>query len=174
MFEQYGQIESARVITDRESGRSKGFGFVTFATADEAAAAKNDLDGAEVNGRSIFIDFARPQAERPERAPRKEPEGTPNPKKLFIGGLSWNINADNLREIFGEYGAIADAFVPTYEDGKSKGYGFVTYEEEGPAEAAKSALDGADIDGRTIRIDIALERKKEGAPQEEQQQEEQE
>jgi len=58
VFSEYGVVEFARIITDRETGKSKGFGFVEFASAEEAKAAKEALDGKEINGRPIKIDFA--------------------------------------------------------------------------------------------------------------------
>ena len=57
-FSSYGEITDAFVATDKFSGRSRGFGFVTFATADEAAAAKDALHDTELNGRNMNIDFA--------------------------------------------------------------------------------------------------------------------
>ncbi len=57
-FQEYGTIEEAKVITERDSGRSRGFGFVTFGTEEEAIAAKNAMDGHEMDGRSLKVDFA--------------------------------------------------------------------------------------------------------------------
>jgi RNA recognition motif-containing protein len=58
-FEQYGDIEEAKVITDRETGRSRGFGFVTFANDDDAKAAIAGLDGTELDGRNIKVNEAQ-------------------------------------------------------------------------------------------------------------------
>jgi RNA recognition motif-containing protein len=63
-FAQAGNVVSARVITDKYSGRSKGFGFVEMATDEEAKKAKEELNGKELEGREIFIDEARPEAPR--------------------------------------------------------------------------------------------------------------
>ncbi len=57
-FEQVGPVEDARVITDRDTGRSRGFGFVTFSDATAAAAALENLNGTELDGRSIRVDEA--------------------------------------------------------------------------------------------------------------------
>lgn len=64
LFAQYGEITEAVVITDRDSGRSKGFGFVTFAT-EEAAQKALEMSGKEVEGRAIVVNIARPREERP-------------------------------------------------------------------------------------------------------------
>jgi len=60
LFEQAGKVESATVITDRFSGRSKGFGFVEMSTSAEARQAIADLNGKTLGGRSITVDEARP------------------------------------------------------------------------------------------------------------------
>lgn len=64
MFQQAGAVESARVITDRDSGRSKGFGFVEMSTEQEATAAINKFNGADFEGRSLTVNEARPMAPR--------------------------------------------------------------------------------------------------------------
>lgn len=63
-FENHGQVTSAAVITDRETGRSKGFGFVEMANDEEARAAIAAMDGAELMGRQIKVNEARPRTER--------------------------------------------------------------------------------------------------------------
>ena len=63
LFAQYGEITDAVVIMDRDSGRSKGFGFVTF-TTEEAAQKALEMDGKEVEGRTIVVNKAKPQVKR--------------------------------------------------------------------------------------------------------------
>ena len=64
MFEEYGTVQSAQVIMDRDTGRSKGFGFVEMGSDQEAQAAINGLSGKEVGGRSLTVNEARPREER--------------------------------------------------------------------------------------------------------------
>lgn len=66
-FQTHGQIESARVVMDRDSGRSKGFGFVEMPNREEAMAAINALNGTELDERSINVNEARPKPEGGER-----------------------------------------------------------------------------------------------------------
>jgi RNA recognition motif-containing protein len=66
-FEQIGEVESARVITDRDSGRSKGFGFVEFKSEADNQKAVDQLDGKELDGRAISVGLARPKEDRPRR-----------------------------------------------------------------------------------------------------------
>ncbi len=67
-FASAGDVLSAKVITDRDSGRSKGFGFVEMATDQEAQNAIQQLNGKDLNGRSINVSIAKPQEERPRRS----------------------------------------------------------------------------------------------------------
>lgn len=67
LFESFGQVTSAKVIKDRETGRSRGFGFVEMVSSEEAAKAMSALNNKEIEGRSISISVAR---ERETRAPR--------------------------------------------------------------------------------------------------------
>lgn len=65
-FEQIGEVASARVITDRDSGRSKGFGFVEFVDEANNQKAIDQLDGKELDGRTISVGLARPKEDRPK------------------------------------------------------------------------------------------------------------
>ncbi|MDR1371880.1 MAG: RNA-binding protein [Dysgonamonadaceae bacterium] len=67
IFEEYGEISSARVISDRFSGRSKGYGFVEMEDEEAAKRAISELNGAELDGRQLSVSEARPKEERPKR-----------------------------------------------------------------------------------------------------------
>ncbi len=72
IFSQAGAVVSARVVTDRYTGRSKGFGFVDMATTDDARSAIEQFNGAEFNGRPITVSIAQPKKEEePRRKPRE-------------------------------------------------------------------------------------------------------
>lgn len=64
LFAQYGNVESAKILTDRETGRSKGFGFVEMSTPEEAQEAISKLNGYDFQGRKMSVSIARPQAPR--------------------------------------------------------------------------------------------------------------
>lgn len=70
MFSEYGEVTSVNIITDRYSGQSKGFGFVEMPNESEAEEAIKALNEAEVNGRNLRVNQARPRGERPSR-PRR-------------------------------------------------------------------------------------------------------
>jgi RNA recognition motif-containing protein len=64
LFQQVGQVESAKIITDRDTGRNKGFGFVEMSTEQEAADAITKFNGSDFEGRSVTVNEARPMAPR--------------------------------------------------------------------------------------------------------------
>ena len=64
LFAAHGVVESTRVVMDRETGRSKGFGFVEMGTVDQARSAASALNGKDVDGRSLTVNEARPREER--------------------------------------------------------------------------------------------------------------
>jgi RNA recognition motif-containing protein len=67
LFDEFGQVNDAKVITDRDTGRSRGFGFVEMAGDAEASAAIENLNGREVDGRALNVSEARPRQPRNDR-----------------------------------------------------------------------------------------------------------
>jgi cold-inducible RNA-binding protein len=67
-FGEFGAVESADIIIDRSTGRSKGFGFVEMGDATEAKAAIEGLNGKDIGGRALNVNEARPREERPQRS----------------------------------------------------------------------------------------------------------
>lgn len=80
-------------------------------------------------------------------------------KKLFIGGLSWGVDDEMLRESFEQFGEVSEARVILDRDsGRSRGFGFVTYEDSEAAMNAITEMDGKSLNGRDIRVNEAQER----------------
>ncbi|MBU1900230.1 RNA-binding protein, partial [Myxococcota bacterium] len=80
--------------------------------------------------------------------------------KLFVGSLAWATNDDGLRAAFEPFGEVTDAKVITdRETGRSRGFGFVTFATSEEAQAAIQGMDGQDIDGRSVKVNEALERR---------------
>jgi cold-inducible RNA-binding protein len=77
-------------------------------------------------------------------------------KKLFVGSLSWNTDDRALRDAFALHGEVTEATVITDRDtGRSRGFGFVTFEDDEAADTAVAALNQTEMDGRTIKVDVA-------------------
>lgn len=70
IFAQYGEVRAARIVTERETGKSKGYGFVDMDNNEEANAAIAALNGTDIGGRKAVINEARPREDRPARGPR--------------------------------------------------------------------------------------------------------
>ncbi len=76
--------------------------------------------------------------------------------KLFVGGLSWGTTDKELMETFSPYGSVTEAKVIKERDsGRSRGFGFVTFDSEAEATAAAEALNDTELDGRNLRVDFA-------------------
>lgn len=70
MFQEFGTVSESKIITDRDTGRSKGFGFVEMPNQAEGDEAIKELDGKEIDGRSIKVNVAKPKEDRPRRRER--------------------------------------------------------------------------------------------------------
>lgn len=81
--------------------------------------------------------------------------------RLFVGGLAWATDDDALREAFEQFGEVSEArVVKDRNTGRSRGFGFVAFEDESDADAARQQLDNSELDGRTIRVDFAQEKER--------------
>jgi RNA recognition motif-containing protein len=84
-------------------------------------------------------------------------------KKLYVGSLSWDTTDDNLRQAFGEFGDVTDArVIIDRQTGRSRGFGFVTFAREADAMTAMERMHGTSLDGKTIKVNEARERKPRG------------
>ena len=80
-------------------------------------------------------------------------------KKLYVGGLSWNTDDHGLRMAFEQHGEISEAKVITdRETGRSRGFGFITFNEASDADNAIEQMNGTELDGRTLNVNEAQER----------------
>ncbi|KAK9315958.1 hypothetical protein V1522DRAFT_350640 [Lipomyces starkeyi] len=164
-FEEVGEVVSARIVFDKHSGKSKGFGYVDFADAASAQKAIDELQGKEIDGRPVNLDLsaARPAensgTNRNARAEKfgdklSEPSDT-----LFLGNLSFSVDRDNLFEVFGAHGNVLNVRLPTNpETEQLKGFGYVQFSSVEEAKDALDALNGTPIAGRSVRIDYSTPR----------------
>lgn len=80
-------------------------------------------------------------------------------KKLFVGGLSWGTTDEGLRAFFEQFGEVTDSkVIRDRETNRARGFGFVTFATEEMAVEARDAANGQELDGRSIRVDVAEER----------------
>ena len=138
----------ARDVTgeEEEEGeeKSKGFGFVSFQDSDSAAKAVEEMNGAEVFGRTLFVGRAQKKAERQQELRRKfeqlkqERQSKYQGTNLNVKNLDDTVDDEVLRREFSAYGAVTSARVMTDGD-KSKGFGFVCFAT--PQEATKAVTE---------------------------------
>jgi len=84
-------------------------------------------------------------------------------KKVFVGSISWDTTDEGLKDAFSPHGNVLSANVIKDRDtGRSRGFGFVEFENPESAERAIQMLDGTELDGRTIKVDVAQERQRGG------------
>ena len=146
-FAHCGKVESADVPKDRDSGKSRGFGYVRFATS-EAVEKALLMNGQEIDGRAVNI--AR---DKRAKAFRDNPTNPPS-SMLFVANLA-NISEDTVRSFFEDYG-VKGVHIPIDRDTRGpKGFGFVEFEDVDCAKKAFEATNGANIEGRSIRLDYS-------------------
>ena len=81
-------------------------------------------------------------------------------KTLFVGGISWNLSWQDLKDAFNEHAEVVHAkIIMDRETGKSRGFGFVEFNNVEDAVKAKDAMDWVELDGRSIKVDFAQERR---------------
>uniref|UniRef100_A0A1D1YXY9 Ribonucleoprotein, chloroplastic n=1 Tax=Anthurium amnicola TaxID=1678845 RepID=A0A1D1YXY9_9ARAE len=155
LFDQAGVVEISEVVYNRETDQSRGFGFVTMSTVEEAEKAIELLHRHYVEGRLLNVNKAAPRGSRPERTPI---EFAPR-FRIYVGNIPWSVDDGRLEQVFSEYGKVVDGrVVYDRESGRSRGFGFVTMSTRQEMDDAIAALDGQNLDGRTIRVNAAEER----------------
>ncbi|KAI3473269.1 hypothetical protein Pfo_030561 [Paulownia fortunei] len=160
LFEQAGNVEMVEVIYDKLSGRSRGFGFVTMSTIEEAEAAAQQFNGYELQGRVLRVNSGSPPPKRETssfRGPRgRERTSSDNTNRLYVGNLAWDVDNLALETLFSEQGKVKEArVIYDKESGRSRGFGFVTYSSPEEVNNAIEVLDGTDLNGRPIRVNPA-------------------
>ncbi|XP_062101936.1 polyadenylate-binding protein 2-like isoform X2 [Humulus lupulus] len=140
-FSTFGNILSCKIATDA-SGQSKGYGFVQFDTEEAAQSAIEKLNGMLLNDKQVFVG---PFVRKEEREFGAEKVKFNN---VYVKNFSESLSEDDLKNIFGEYGAITSVVVMRDGEGKSKGFGFVNFEEPDDAARSVEALNGKKFDDK--------------------------
>uniref|UniRef100_A0A7N8XPW8 Polyadenylate-binding protein n=1 Tax=Mastacembelus armatus TaxID=205130 RepID=A0A7N8XPW8_9TELE len=163
LFSKYGNAMSIRVMTD-DSGKSRGFGFVSFERHEDAQKAVDEMNGKELNGKLIYVGRAQKKMERQTELKRKFEQMKQDRMtryqgvNLYVKNLDDGIDDERLRKEFSPFGTITSAKV-MMEGGRSKGFGFVCFSS--PEEATKAVTE---MNGRIVAtkpLYVALAQRKE-------------
>jgi len=163
-FAHCGEVVSATVQTDRNTGKSRGFGYVHFSTT-EAVEKALEMSGQEIDGRPINVDRstpADPNQTRENRAKTFNDRVSAPSSTLFIGNLPFTISEDTLWSYFEGYSVKTIRLPTDRESGQPKGFGYVELEGLEDAKKAFEALSGTEIEGRSIRLDYSQPRDNSG------------
>lgn len=170
-----GKVTDVSLPRDRATGRVRGFGFVTFATPEEAGTARDSLDGSLQAGRPISV---RPFSSEPPRreggpphsggaggggeAPRGPGPGGPGgagqeDRTLYVGNLPYDVTQQEVASLFTDNSLPPPvrSHLPVGPDGRLRGFGFVTCSSADAANQALAVLRNLDVRGRRLMVNIA-------------------
>jgi polyadenylate-binding protein len=144
-FTQFGHILSCKIELD-EHNESKGYGYIQFQTQEAAERAIEKVNGKMMNGKKVFVGAF---------VPRKERMAENSAKKftnVFIKNLDEKVDDEMIKKLFGAFGPIKSAVIMRDDEGKSKGFGFVNFENSDDAEKAVADLHEKEYEGKTIFV----------------------
>merc|ERR1711863_61730 len=160
MFEKFGKITSLKLMKSDEDEKNKGFGFVSFEDAETAEAACAELNGTEVQGKTIYVGRAQKKAERQMELKKKfeqmkiERMTRFQGVNLYVKNLDDTIDDERLRTEFTPFGTITSAKVMC-EEGRSKGFGFVCFSSPEEATKAVTEMNGRIIVSKPLYVALA-------------------
>jgi len=160
MFEKFGGITSIKLMRSDEDEKNKGFGFVSFDDAETAESACAELNGTEVNGKTIYVGRAQKKAERQMELKKKfeqvklERMTRFQGVNLYVKNLDDTIDDERLRTEFAPFGTIASAKVMS-GGGRSKGFGFVCFSSPEEATKAVTEMNGRIIVSKPLYVALA-------------------
>lgn len=187
IFEAAGaSVEEVAVPRDRQTGKARGFGFITLASEDQAEQVRDALDGSLHDGRPISVRPFRGNRTQgpgggpggpggyPSRPPRGPSESGASGERhaedrentLFLANLPSDCRDDELQEIFRDAGVgpILKLHLPVDPDGRRRGFGFVTLRDSAAAREAVPKLRERMLRGRPLTVDVARPRGERPAP----------
>ncbi|XP_064484190.1 polyadenylate-binding protein 4-like [Ornithodoros turicata] len=160
IFEKYGKITSARVMTD-DTGKNRGFGFVSFEDPECAEKAVDELNGKDVGGKVLYVGRAQKKAERQAELKRhfeqlkQERLNRYQGVNLYVKNLDDAIDDERLRKEFTPFGTITSAKVMTDANGRSKGFGFVCFSSPEEATKAVTEMNGRIVVSKPLYVALA-------------------
>ena len=154
-FSKYGEVESTKIVYDKETQRPKGVGFCKFCDSSSAAKALADNDNLFLDGRPLAVSYSN-EKKGSAKVRKSKFQGNKNYTgekfSIFIGNLSFKTNEDGIKNLFEDCGNIIDIRIAKTSEGKPRGFAHVDFDSK---EAMENALEknGYRLDQRDLRID---------------------
>eukprot|EP01018_Ginkgo_biloba_P023347 Gb_29426 [translate_table: standard] len=149
-FSKYGELTDSVIMKDRSTGNPRGFGFVTY--ADPAVVDKVIKDKHVLDGKMVEIKRTIPRGNVPSKGPKT--------KKIFVGGIPTSITEDEFKNYFAKYGKVVEhQIMQDHGTGRSRGFGFVTFDSEQVVEDILSHGKMYEIGGKQVEIKKAEPKK---------------
>ncbi|KAI8059639.1 hypothetical protein BC940DRAFT_313241 [Gongronella butleri] len=176
-FSQAGRVRDARIITDKNTRRSKGVGYVEFYEQESVAKAL-ELSGQKLAGIPVLVQLTEAEKNRLAMQASMDGGGIPAAvtaaaaalqgkgkpvgnidQRLYVGSINYTITEDDLKQVFQPYGPID--FVDLHRDpttGRSKGYAFIQFRKVEDAREALNKMNGFELGGRQLKVGLVQER----------------
>ncbi|XP_029952852.1 RNA-binding protein 28 isoform X2 [Salarias fasciatus] len=172
IFSEIGPVKQCFVVKKKGAEKCQGYGFVTFSMLEDAQRALKEVK--DYDGHKLFLSVAKKKmrdkkkkageesGEAPEDSEQKPKASRKKAVKarLIIRNLSFKCTEDELKEIFGKFGTVVDAYIPLKPDGKMRGFGFVLFKTVSGAAKALSEMNLKEIKGRQVAVDWAVTKEK--------------
>ncbi|KZT70150.1 polyadenylate binding protein [Daedalea quercina L-15889] len=146
-FAAFGNVLSCKVATD-EHGRSKGYGFVHYETAEAAETAIKAVNGMLLNDKKVYVGHHISKKERQSKIEEMKAQFT----NVYVKNLDPEVSDDEFRELFDQFGNVTSAVVQKDDEGRSRGFGFVNYETHEEAQKAVDTLHDNEYKGRKLFV----------------------
>jgi len=149
-FAAFGNVLSCKVATD-EQGRSRGYGYVHYETAEAADIAIKAVNGMLLNDKKVYVGHHISRKERQSKLEEMRSQFT----NLYVKNIDPEVTQDEFVELFARYGSVTSAVVQFDDDGRSKGFGFVNFENHEQAQAAVDGLHDFEYKSRKLFVSRA-------------------
>lgn len=168
-FAKFGELTSCRVVKNKRTGRSKGYGFVEFVKEEDATKAKENLDNTELLERPIKVLYSKSlgprkatrvkkkkvknekEGEAEEADKTEQPRQKKGRRRLFVKNIGDGTTEEQLNEHFSKWGEIEKVLLPTRDD-KIRGFGFIQYKVAESADEAKEKSDKTEVNGSALEV----------------------
>jgi polyadenylate-binding protein len=149
-FAAFGNVLSCKVATD-EHGRSKGYGFVHYETAEAAEGAIKAVNGMLLNDKKVYVGYHISRKERQSKLDEMKAQFT----NLYVKNLDTEVTQEEFENLFKPFGLVTSALISVDDAGASRGFGFVNYESHEEAQAAVDALHDTELRSKKLFVSRA-------------------